>query len=233
MLGSEFIVVVAFTSALVGIVTFTITLNPAWAIVATFVVILAEFILLRRLVSRRREIFINQLCDCLTTVSNALRAGFSFMQAMELISREMEPPISEEFQHVMRDISYGMLMDQALEDMDKRVGVVDFHLVVTAVLIQREIGGNLAQVLDSISETISNRIRMRREILTLTTQGRASSWIVSALPAFIAFMMILVDEHHFDEMLENQFGMIILGVAVVMEIAGFLVIRKIVDIKVE
>ena len=233
VLGSEFIVAVILTSTLFALMTLSITLNPRAAIAVLLITVVAEFILLERLVARRREKFINQLSDCLTTVANALRAGFSFVQAMDLVSKEMEPPISDEFAHVMRDISYGMLLPDALEDMDKRVQIPDFHLVVTAVLIQREIGGNLAQVLDSISNTIEARIRMRREILTLTTQGRASAWIVSLLPVFIGGCLLIVDPGHFDALLKNNIGMMILGVAVLFEIIGFIVIQKIVQIKVE
>ena len=233
LLGSEFVVAIVLTSTLGGLIVLAITLNKAGAVMTFVGIILAECFLLKRMVIKRRNLFVNQLSDCLATVANSLRAGFSFVQAMDLVSKEMEPPISDEFAHVMRDISYGMQMDEALEDMDKRVDSGDFHLVITAVLIQREIGGNLAQVLDNISQTIQDRIRMRREILTLTAQGRMSSWAVSLLPIFIAGAMLLIDEHHFDNMLENQMGMIVLGVAVVMEIIGFIVIRKIVNIKIE
>ena len=233
LLGSEFVVAVILTSTLGGLIVLAITLNSKGAVMTAIGIIVAECFLLRRMVIRRRNLFVNQLGDCLTTVANSLRAGFSFVQAMDLVSKEMEPPISDEFAHVMRDISYGMQMDEALEDMDKRVDSGDFHLVITAVLIQREIGGNLAQVLDNISYTIQDRIRMRREILTLTAQGRMSSWAVSLLPIFIAGGMLLVSPNHFDEMLESQIGTIILGVAEVMEIVGFIVIRKIVNIKIE
>ena len=233
LLGSEFVVAVVLTSTLGGLIVLAITLNKAGAVMTVVAIILAECFLLRRMVIRRKNLFVNQLSDCLTTVANSLRAGFSFVQAMDLVSKEMEPPISDEFAHVMRDISYGMQLDEALEDMDKRVDSSDFHLVVTAVLIQREIGGNLAHVLDSISQTIQERIRMRREILTLTSQGRMSAWAVSGLPIFITCAMLLIDEHHFDNLLESQLGMIILGVAVFMAIAGFVVVQKIVAIKVE
>jgi len=233
LLGSEFVVAVVLTSTLGGLIVLAITLNKAGAVMTTIAIIFAECFLLRGMVIRRRNLFVNQLSDCLITVSNSLRTGFSFAQAIDLVSKEMEPPLSEEFAHVMRDISYGMQMNEALEDMEKRVGSSDFSLVVTAVLIQREIGGNLAQVLDNISYTIQDRIRMRREIFTLTAQGRMSAWAVSLLPVFIAGAMILVSPNHFDEMLESQIGMIALGVAVLMEIVGFIIIRKIVTIKVE
>lgn len=233
LLGSEFVVAVVLTSTLGGLIVLAITLNKAGALMTTVAIILAECFLLRRMVIRRKNLFINQLSDCLTTVANSLRAGFSFVQAMDLVSKEMEPPISDEFAHVMRDISYGMQLDEALADMEKRVGSSDFSLVVTAVLIQREIGGNLAQVLDNISTTITDRIRMRREITTLTAQGRLSSWAISLAPIVIAVAMLTMDEHHFDEALENQLGRIFIGLAVVMEVVGFIAVRKIVNIKVE
>ncbi|MBR6888170.1 MAG: type II secretion system F family protein [Selenomonadaceae bacterium] len=233
LLGSEFVVAVALTSILSGLIVLAITLNPTAAVITFAAIVATEIFLVKRQVSKRRELFVNQLSDCLTTVANSLRAGFSFVQAMDLVAKEMEPPIRDEFAHVMRDISYGMVLDEALEDMDKRVGSYDFHLVVTAVLIQREIGGNLAHVLDSISQTITERIRMRREILTLTAQGRMSSWLVSLLPIFIAGAMLLISPTHFDETLASPIGRIVLGVATVMTIVGFVVIRKIVAIKVE
>ena len=232
LLGTEYIVATTLVAAILALVALTLTLKLSWA-VGVFLSILVSALLLQRLIQSRRNRLINQLSDCLTTVANALRAGFSFVQAMDLVSREMEPPISDEFAHVMRDVSYGMLLPEALEDMDKRVGVEGLHLVITAVLIQREIGGNLAQVLDNIRNTITERIRQRREIITLTAQGRASAWIVSFLPIFIAAGMLLVDSTHFDELLKSKFGMMILGAAVCLEIVGFIVIQKIVNIKVD
>lgn len=231
LLGSEYIVATVLSATFIALITLTLTLKFSWAGAAFFFAIVASAILLNRLIARRRERFINQLGNCLTTVANALRSGFSFVQAMDLVSKEMEPPISEEFGHVMRDLSYGMLLPESLDDMDKRVDIEDLHLVITAVLIQREIGGNLAQILDNISQTITERVRMRREISTLTIQGKVSALIVSLLPVFIAIFMLLIDPHHFDALLNSQLGIMILCAAVVLEIFGFIIIRKIVDIK--
>ncbi|HCB93182.1 MAG TPA: secretion system protein F, partial [Selenomonas sp.] len=108
--------------------------------------------------------------DCLTTIANALRAGYSFPQSVEVVSREMEPPISDEFAQVSREVSMGVPLESALEAMGRRVGSMDLDLVITAVLIQREVGGNLAQILDNIGDTIQERIRMKREIFALTAQ---------------------------------------------------------------
>ena len=231
LLGSEYIVATILIAAVLALITLTLTLKLSWATVIFFFAIVASAVLLNQLIQRRRERLTNQLGDCLTTVANALRAGFSFVQAMDLVAKEMEPPISDEFEHVMRDVSYGMLLTEALDDMDKRVGVEELHLVITAVLIQREIGGNLAQVLDSISRTITERIRQRREILSLTAQGRASSWVVGLSPAVIAGAMLFLDPTHFDNVFESEIGTMILGGGIVLSIVGFIVIRKIVTVK--
>lgn len=231
--AAEYVAAAALLVVIAGLFVSALTLNTySTAGVVAGAIIFVLFIVRYR-IYKRREKFTNQLGDCLTTVANALRAGFSFLQAMDLVSREMEPPISEEFSQCMRDISFGMPMEEALEKMDERVGSADFHLVVVAVLIQRQVGGNLAQVLDTISDTINNRIRMKREVKTLTTQGRLSAYILIGLPILIAGLMMAVDSSHFDEMLNNTIGTFILIVAIVLEIIGAIVIWRIVDIKVE
>ena len=233
VLGTESIIIAILLAVVAGLIVFSLTISLAISILAGASVIFIFYLAISLLVQRRQQKFVNQLGDCLTTVANALRAGFSFTQAMDLVSKEMEPPISEEFAHVMRDVSYGMPLEQALEDMDGRVASADFSLVVTAVLIQREVGGNLAQVLDTISDTIKDRIRMRREILAITAQGRMSAWVLAGIPVFIAIVELIADPHHFDEMLDSGIGFPALIFAVISEIVGFAVIRKIVNIKVE
>lgn len=232
MAGGESIVVVIIVSFFVGLIVFILTFRLLIAIIIIVLVFLISALVVYMLIQKNKEIFTNQLGDCLTTVANALRAGYSFVQAMDLVSKEMKPPINEEFAHVMRDVSYGMALEQALEEMNKRVENSDFDLVVTAVLIQREIGGNLAQVLDTISETINARIRMRREILTITAQGRLSAWVLTGIPIFIALVELAANPNYFDLMLDSDVGIGIMIVTVIFEIIGFIVIRKIVNIKV-
>ena len=233
MTGAEALLIMSLLSSIVTLIFFLLTFNFPLSILAGMMTILTCLTIINVLIRKYRERFTNQLGDCLTTVANALRAGYSFVQAMDLVSKEMKPPINSEFSHVMRDISYGMTLEQALEDMNRRVQSADFNLVVTAVLIQREIGGNLAQVLDTISETINARIRMRREILTITAQGRMSSWVLAGIPIFIAAVELAVNPHYFDEMLESSIGIPILILSVIFEVIGFVIIKKIVNIKVE
>lgn len=151
---------------------------------------------------------------------------------MEIISREMEPPMSTEFERVMRDTSLGKSLDEALHDMDERVGSADFSLVVTAVLIQQQVGGNLATILDTIRETISERIRLRREIGTLTAQGRATGIILACIPVVLALFFYTLAPSFIQPLITTTIGHIAIGAAIILEIVGFIAIYKIVDIKI-
>ncbi len=232
LLGTEFVLLLAVSAVVVGIIAAFAIKRWYAGILAAVIIAAVEYIYVLVRIERRSSSFTNQLGDCLMMVANALRAGFSFLQAMEMISKEMEPPISEEFQHVMRDIGLGATVERALDDMDKRVGSPDFSLVVTAVLIQQQVGGDLAQILDTISETIQDRIRMRREVKTLTTQGRMSGWVLILTPVALALFMLSSDPNYLDPLFHHPIGQMILAVTIVMEIIGAIVIKRIVDIEV-
>lgn len=232
LIGTEFLALLLLSAVFIGSIAAVITKKWYAGILAAIIIMAVEYIYVLVRIDRRASSFTNQLGDCLMMVANALRAGFSFLQAMEMISKEMEPPISDEFKHVMRDIGLGATVERALDDMDKRVGSPDFSLVVTAVLIQQQVGGDLARILDTISETIQDRIRMRREVKTLTTQGRLSGWILILTPVALALFMLSSDPHYLDPLFKHPIGQIILGVTVVMEIIGAIVIKRIVDIEV-
>lgn len=232
LLGTEFMALLLLSAVVVG--AFAMVIIKRWyaGILAAIIVMAVEYIYVLVRIERRSTSFTNQLGDCLMMVANALRAGFSFLQAMEMISKEMEPPISEEFEHVMRDIGLGATVERALDDMDKRMGSPDFSLVVTAVLIQQQVGGDLAQILDTISETIQDRIKMRREVKTLTTQGRMSGWILILTPIALALFMTSSDPNYLDPLFYHPIGQIILAVTICMEIIGAIVIKRIVDIEI-
>lgn len=232
LLGSEFIIIIFLSSSVAFIAAYMVTLERRIALIVALSLPLAVWIILLTLISKRKAAFTEQLSDCLTTVANALRAGYSFQQAVDVVAKEMEPPISEEFAHVANDVFMGINLDEALEQMAKRVESSDFDLVVTAVLIQREIGGNLAQVLDSISDTIIERIRMKREISALTAQGRLSAFVLLLLPFFVGAFMYVFNHDQFILLLEEPSGQIALGVSLIMEVIGIFVIKKIIDIDV-
>ena len=232
LLGSEFQVMVLLISVAAGIFAFLLTWKPVMALVGAGGAALFCMLYLRIYISRRQAAFLNQLGDTLVMVSNALRAGFSFMQAMELISKEMQPPIGVEFQKVINEMNLGATLETAMENMGRRMQSSDFDLVVTAVLIQRQVGGNLSQVLDSISNTINERIRMRNEISSLTAQGKLSGLIVGVIPIFIAFFIWSNNPDYFQPMLDSPTGRGLLVGAVVLELVAIIVIRRIIDIDV-
>ncbi len=231
LLGGEFLVAVFVVAAFVAVFLWMLTMEVFAAVLAAFFVLALFWIFVTLRIYRRRAAFTEQLGDCLTTVANALRAGYSFQQAMDVIAREMEPPISEEFSQVTREVSMSVPLEIALESMSERVGSSDFDLVVTAVLIQREVGGNLAQILDNISDTINERIRMKREIHTLTAQGRMSAWILLLLPSAIGLFMYIVNPSQVMLLFEEPLGRMALGISFGLEIVGYIVIQRIVNIE--
>ena len=230
--GTEFEAILLLWGGLVGLVTFIVTLKGAMFFVGALVGILMGLALLGLRIRRRRKKFTNQLGDMLTMVANALRAGFSFMQAFELISREMDAPMGREVQLVVNEVNLGNTLESALDNMQRRVASPDFELVVTAVLIQRQVGGDLASILDTISETIAERVRMRREVMTLTAQGRASGWVLVIIPFALSGAIYVISPGYLDPLLTTEIGHMFIVGAVLLELIGIVVIRRIVDIKI-
>ncbi|HEY4228405.1 MAG TPA: type II secretion system F family protein [Candidatus Limnocylindrales bacterium] len=213
--------------------------NPIVLLIGLIIGFMAPRFWLNNRKSSRLRQFNKQLPDTVTLIANALRAGSSFLQSIELVVRESRPPISIEFGRVIREVNLGLPFDLALENMVKRVKSEDFELMATAIAIQHQVGGNLAEILDSIAFTIRERIRIKSEIRTLTAQQRLSGYVVGALPFFLAFFIFLAAPTFFDPMfikppdvLGIPLGVILLLVALGAMGAGFFFIRKIVDIEV-
>lgn len=181
---------------------------------------------------RRLLRFESQLLDAIVLVANSLRAGHSFMQAIELVSRETPPPLSLEFGRVLRENLVGIPVEEALLNLTERVESKDLELVVTGMLIQRQVGGNLAEVLDSIAKTIEKRIKMRAKIRALTAQGRMSAWVVSLLPFALGFFVFGMHPEFGRIMLDESLGIAMLAVGGIMMLLGILLIRRVVNIDV-
>lgn len=230
--GTEFEAILLLWGGLVGLITFLVTLKGAMFFAGALAGILMGLGLLGLRIRRRRKKFTNQLGDMLTMVANALRAGFSFMQAFELISREMDAPMGREVQLVVNEVNLGNTLESALDNMQRRVASPDFELVVTAVLIQRQVGGDLASILDTISETIAERVRMRREVMAMTAQGRASGWVLAAIPIGLFIILYMINPNYLSPLLDTDVGRMCIVGALVLEVIGFLVIQRIVDIKI-
>jgi len=231
LLGSEFEVIMALLGVPCAILAFAITLKWLWALAGFASGAAATYMYLQLSIKRRQKAFVNQLGDMLTMVANALRAGFSFLQAFELVAKEMDAPIGVEVRKVMNEINVGVTLEDALENMQRRVQSPDFELIVTAVLIQRQVGGNLAQILDTISGTIQERIRMRREVKALTAQGRASGVVLTLIPVFLAIALQIINPSYLAPLFQSPIGRMAIGGSIVLVILGYLVIMRIVDIK--
>ena len=185
-----------------------------------------------RRIGKRLGAFNKQLPDTISLLSNSLRAGSSFLQSGELVSRESQPPIATEFGRVVREVNLGLTMEEALANMVRRIRSDDLDLMVTAINIQQQVGGNLAEILDTIAFTIRERVRIKGDISTLTAQGRYSGYLVAFLPIGIMLVLNAINPEFMAPLFEETIGRILLGVGGVMMVIGFFTIQKITNIEV-
>lgn len=171
-----------------------------------------------------------QVADTIELIASAMRSGFGFMHSLELAGREQSGPISEEFKQVVREIDLGVSVDEALERLAIRTKDEDLELVVQAVLVLRRVGGDLGEVLGRIADMIRDRIRVRGEIRTLTAQMRMSSWIISGLPLALGGVTTLMQPEQMAVLFTEPIGQMLVAVALILQVIGFIVIRRISDI---
>jgi tight adherence protein B len=228
---SEFIAIQFGTVALLALIAFA-----RWGIIQALVAgVLGYFIpgfYVRYRMGKRLKAFNNQLGDTLVLLSNALKAGYSFAQAVDTVAKNAVPPMSDEFSRAVREMNLGGSVEEALNNMLKRIESPDFDLVVTAVAIHRTVGGNLAEILDNIAHTIRERIRIKGEIKTLTAQASASGTLITILPIGLAIFLYFVTPTYFKPMTESIIGIAMIGVALFLIFIGNLIIRKITAIEV-
>lgn len=182
--------------------------------------------------NRRMKQFTNQLGDAIAMMSNAIKSGFTFQQAMDIVAKEIKGPISEEFVRALNEIQLGVTLEEALEGICQRIKDDDFEMVAMSVVIQRQVGGNLSQILDTVGETIRDRIKLKGEIKSLTAEGVISGWAIALLPVIVALFCNAVNPDYFKGIMDNDIGKY-LGIAcLVSEIIGGLVIRWILNVKI-
>ncbi len=206
--------------------------DPLSALVGAIIGYFGPRVWVGRRIGSRLNAFNKQLPDTVTLLSNSLRAGSSFLQSIELVSRESPSPMGSEMGRVVREVNLGLGMEEALSNMVRRIKSDDLDLMVTAIGVQQQVGGNLAEVLDTIAFTIRERVRIKGEIRTLTAQGRYSGYLVAFLPIAIAITLNLINPDFMRPLFTELIGQILLGVGLVMMTIGFFAIRKITDIKV-
>jgi len=182
-------------------------------------------------IGKRIKAFNGQLGDTIGLLANSLRSGYSLLQSMELVARESPDPIGSEFRRVVREVGLGISPQDALGNLLNRMSSDDLDLLITAINIQYEVGGNLAQILDTIAHTIRERVRIKGEIQVLTAQGRISGYLISALPVVIGILVTVINPEYMNAMWAFPWLLMPVCGGILLFI-GFLIIRKIVNIEV-
>jgi tight adherence protein B len=213
-----------------GIVIAALTRSSIWGVVASAAVVGAAVVFVNQVAARTRKKFEEQLPDTLNLVSTSLRAGYSLLQAVEAVGEEAPDPTRREFGRAMAEIRLGKNMDDSLDGIADRMGSQDFDWTVMAIGIQREVGGNLAEVLQTTAETMVHRNRLRREMKALTAEGRISAIILAILPFGLAGFIWLTNPAYLEPLLESTLGLIILAGGVVFIGIGIFWMSKIVKV---
>lgn len=185
----------------------------------------------RRSRTKRIKAFENQLGDAIINISNCLKTGLTFQQGMANVADQMPQPISVEFGRTLREIQLGNTVETAMANLSRRMPSPDLKLMVTAILIAQQVGGSLSEVMDNIAQTILDRIRVKRDVHMLTSQGRMTGLVIGCLPIGIALVLSMINPSYMQAFFTTEPGRIMLAVAAGMEILGFIFIRKMIDVK--
>jgi tight adherence protein B len=181
---------------------------------------------------KRFDMFLELLPDALDLMSRALSAGHAFSEAMHMVSAEMPEPIATEFRKTYEEQNLGLSLKLALENLVQRIPLLDLRMCVTAVLIQRETGGNLAEILEKVAYTIRERFRIMGDLKTLTTSSRMSAWLLCGLPIFVSIVITIMNPEYMTVLWKDQRGHYLIATALFLQVTGMLIVRKILRIKI-
>lgn len=205
-------------------------INPLVAIGATIFGFFLPMMLVKHYRKRRIKKFNAQLVDALQAMANAFKAGLTFQQSIEQVSKDSYPPLQQEFGLFVKEAKLGVPLEEALNNMARRVGSDDLDLVATATNISRQLGGNMAEMYETLSSTIRERFRLEGKIDALTAQGKLQGWVVAAMPLVLGVVLNYMRPDLMQPMLDHIFGYILVAAIMVMEILGILIIRRITNI---
>lgn len=232
MKPEEYVMLRFFTAVVLGGICYMIFSNIVFIIIGLVVGFFLPKIWLNGKKRKRIEKFNDGLADMITTIIGSLKSGYSFSQAMKIVAEESEPPVKDEIGLLLNELNYGITMEEALNNLKKRMPSVDLEIMIHATLIQRQIGGNLSTILEIIVNTIRERKKLERHVRTLTAQGRLSGKIIAALPVFMALIMYLLNRKYILDFLNNRYGQIAIAVGSFSCILGFVIINRITKIEV-
>jgi tight adherence protein B len=222
----------AMAGMLAALAASVLTISILIMVVAGLVAAALPFIHVFWRRKKRFEQFLEHLPDTLELMSRALSAGHAFSESLQMVSIEMPEPISTEFRKTYEEQNLGLSLKLALENLTQRIPLLDLHLCVTAILIQRETGGNLAEILEKVAYTIRERFRILGDLKTLTTSSRMSAWLLCGLPIFITIVITGMNPEYMSILWTDPRGHKLIAAALFMQITGMLVVRKILRIKI-
>jgi len=227
------VMVLALGSAL-ALLIFTLLLfgSPVVSVAAAVVGGLVPWLYVRDRARRRLNDFEEKLPEALDLLARAIRAGHPIVAGIKIVADEAPQPIAGEFQRTFEEQRFGLPFDDSMIALAGRMPLVDLQMLVTAILVQREVGGNLAEVLDTLGEVIRQRFVVRRQLRTYTAQGRLSGYILAALPIVVGGMIFVINREYMTVLFEQPLGHMLLGISVALQLMGFLWIRRIVDIEI-
>jgi tight adherence protein B len=229
---SEFIGIVGVAGAIGFLLGMLFTGLWPVALAFGFIAGYIPVFILKRAVGKRRQLLEKQLVEALVMISNALKAGFGLLQALDQAARQLDEPISKELGQTLRDTQVGSSVEEAIQGLGVRAGSYDLEIVVTAILVQRNVGGNLAEILDGVAHTMRERERIRGEIATLTAQQRLTGFIIAGLPVALGGLFYALNPDYMTPLFTSTIGRFMIIGAIVLEIVGAFIIKKIVSIDV-
>lgn len=229
---SELIVLAIVAMVGGGVAGFVVLRSPAGAVVAAPLGAIIPWVWIKLRQGKRQRDMMGQLPDAMDMLATALRTGFSFLRGLQLIASQMQPPISEEFRRVAAEVQMGMGTSDALDGLVDRTRSYDLELVVAAVQIHLNVGGNLSEILDSISGTIRERIKLQGEINAATAEARLSGGVLMGMPFFVGLAIRMLNPHYLDPLFKTTMGMFIAVIAGVMLVVGVLVMRRLMEVDV-
>lgn len=219
-------------AGLVGLAALILTGDPIAAFIFAALALAVVAVVVATIAAQQRRRFEEQLPDTLNLIATSLRAGYSMLQALEAVSQEAPDPTAREFRRVLNEIRLGRSASEALQDSARRMESLDFDWVVLAFTIQREVGGNLAEVLQTTSETMLNRGRLRREMRALTAEGRISALVLGSTPFVLFGFLFLGNRDYLEPMLASRIGVISIGMALVLLVLGLIWLSRIIKVEV-
>jgi tight adherence protein B len=215
-----------------GAGTYVLTGKFIYFLVAGGLGAFLPFSYVKRKKRRRVEAFEEGFPEAIDLLARSIRAGHAFATGLKVVAEEAQDPVKAEFRHVFEEQKFGLPLEESLLGLGDRIDLVDIRIFVTAILVQRDVGGNLAEILDKISYTIRERFMIRRQIRVYTAQGRMTGYLLAALPLIMGFLIWMMNSEYMEILFLSPVGRLSIAAAVVLQIIGFFVISRIVDIEI-